>query len=78
MTRLQSDIVVPFAIIDTIIARTVGVLLFIEELTKAIVETRETSVSPRYTIRSWHLHAQRSNRASLRFSRTFAVDAGGA
>jgi hypothetical protein len=44
VTLLGGDQTLPAAVIDAIIARTDGVPLFVEELTKAILETGEASV----------------------------------
>ena len=42
--RLSSGTVLPVEVIDTIIARTDGVPLFVEELTKAVLESGDASV----------------------------------
>ena len=42
--RLSSGTVLPIEVIDTIIARTDGVPLFVEELTKAVIESGDASV----------------------------------
>ena len=44
VTRLRGAQALPADVIDAIIARTDGVPLFVEELTKAILETGETSI----------------------------------